>query len=231
VIAMSTIQHRPQLTVLSDHDRDQAVTLSVVIAESHEQMRRALRRLLEGEKGITVEAETVDLESTARVVAERQPDLLVLDMSMPGSTLQALRDLRSASPATQTVVLSTDDAPAVARGAIAAGAIAYVLKEFADEDLPSALRFAARGDEYLSARVAQRLTALRQALTEGRLTARESDVLRLIALGHTNVEIARKLEVSARTIETHRANIHEKLGLRTRAELVRFALRCGLLES
>ncbi len=226
----------PNLSAVEDVDvteRAQRAPLTVVIADDHALMRHSLGRLLQKASDITVVAgEPADLKATARLVAECRPDVLVLDLCMPdGSSLKMTSELRTRMPEMQIVIVSMEDAPGFAQRALAAGAIGYVVKEFADEDLAPAIRAAARGDEYLSARVAGRLTSLRQTLTHGRLTPRESEVLRLIALGHTNVEIARKLTVSARTIETHRANIHRKLGLRTRAELVRYALLCGLLES
>lgn len=223
---------RPKLTaVLPDRSTD-VETLSVVVADDHAIMRRGLRQLLEGEQGITLAGEAVNLRSTAQVVGERRPDVLVLDLTLPdGSAMELIGELRAKSPRTQIVIVSTEDAPGFAQRALAAGASGFVLKELADEDLAGAIHAAAQGDRYLSAPVSRRLAALRQARADGRLTAREADVLRLIALGHTNVEVARRLGVSARTIETHRANIHGKLGLRTRAELVRHALRCGLLES
>ena len=231
-MTVETIDQRPALAAVAEPANAPARPLRVVIADDHARMRRGMRQLLEAEGEIAVAAETSDLQSTAGVVAEHRPDVLVLDMCMPdGSTLKHIGELRKRSPGTQIVIASMEDAPGFAQRALTAGALGYVLKEFADADLPSAVRAAARGDEYLSPQIAGRISVVRQALTEGRLTARETEVLRLIALGHTNVEIARSLEVSARTIETHRANIHEKLGLRTRAELVRYALRCGLLET
>ncbi len=223
---------RPKLTAVLPETSTDAGTLSVVVADDHAMMRRGLRQLLEGEQGITLAGEAIDLESTAQAVSEHQPDVLVLDLTLPnGSAMELLSELRAKSPRTQIVIVSMEDAPGFAQRALAAGASGFVLKELADEDLAGAIYAAAQGDEYLSAPVASRLAALRQARTDGRLTVREAEVLRLIALGHTNVEVARQLGVSARTVETHRANIHGKLGLRTRAELVRYALRCGLLES
>jgi two-component system, NarL family, response regulator NreC len=225
----------PHLSAVEDPAAEgaQRATLSVVIADDHALMREGLGRLLDEAEDIeVVSGEASDLKSMALLVAESRPDVLVLDLCMPdGSSLRATSELRTRIPETQVVIVSMEDAPGFAQRALASGAIGYVLKELADEDLAPAIRAASQGDEFLSAPVASRLTSLRQTLTDGRLTARESEVLRLIALGHTNVEIARTLDVSARTIETHRANIHRKLQLRTRAELVRYALRCGLLES
>jgi two-component system response regulator NreC len=228
--------NQPHLALLpnSGHPGVQrsAAAISVVIADDHSGVREGLRQLLDAVDGIEVVAESAELKSTSLLVAERRPDVLVLDLSMPdGSSLQAAGELRRRIPETQIVIVTSDDTPGYAQRALAAGAIGFVLKELADEDLAPAIRAAVQGDEYLSSPIAVRLTAMRQALTDGDLTARESEVLRLIALGHTYVEIARKLDVSARTIETHRANIDRKLGLRTRAELVRYALSCGLLEA
>jgi two-component system response regulator NreC len=223
---------RLTLTAVPPEDASASPTLTVVVADDHAMMRRGLRQLLEDERGITLTGEAIDLQSTTEVVSERRPDVLVLDLTLPdGSALDVLGELRIISPQTRIVVVTMEDAPGFAQRALAAGANGFVLKEHADEDLADAIYAAAQGDEYISAPVARQLSALRQARTDGRLTVREAEVLRLIALGHTNVEIARQLGVSARTVETHRANLHGKLGLRTRAELVRYALRCGLLES
>jgi len=167
-----------------------------------------------------------------RNVHAHQPHVLVLDLNMPdGSGIEALSQLRERAPETQIVVMTMQDSPAFAQRAFAAGAIGFVVKELADEELPQAVRAAACGEEYVSPRMAARLDALHQALTEDKLTAREVEVLRLIALGHTSVEIAHKLHLSPRTVETHRACIHGKLGLATRAELVRYALGRGLLRT
>ena len=156
--------------------------------------------------------------------------MLVLDLGMSGMTsLQTIGQLRERVPDTQIVVVTMEENPAFAQRAIAAGALGFVWKDCADTDLLEAVRSAARGEEYLSPSVAARLAALHRSLTTDDLTVREVEVLRLIVLGYTTVEIARKLHISPRTIETHRAHIHSKLGLRTRAELVRYALRRGLL--
>jgi two-component system response regulator NreC len=204
----------------------------VVLADDHTMMRRTLRLLLDGEDGVEVIAEADDLASVMRNVDAHQPHVLVLDLNMPdGSGIEALSQLRERVPETQIVVMTMQDSPAFAQRAFAAGAIGFVVKELADEELPQAVRAAARGEEYVSPRMAARLDALHQALTEDKLTAREVEVLRLIALGHTSVEIARKLHLSPRTVETHRARIHGKLGLTTRAELVRYALGRGLLRT
>jgi two-component system response regulator NreC len=202
----------------------------VVLADDHAFMRRSLRLLLDGERDLRVVAETDDLASAVRHVHGHQPQVLVLDLSMPdGSSVETIGLVRARVRDTQVVVLTMDDNPVFAQRALAAGALGYVLKDQADVGLPLAVRAAVRGEEYVSPSVAARLSGLRRSLAEDRLSAREVEVLGLIALGHTSAEVARKLHLSPRTIETHRARIHEKLELRTRAELVRYALRRGLI--
>ncbi len=206
--------------------------IRVVLADDHALMRRSLRLLLEGEEGVDVIAEAGDLASAVSHVHGHRPHVLVLDLGMSnGSNIEAIGQLRERAPETQIVVLTMQDNPVFAQHAFAAGALGFVAKELADSELPQAIRAAARGEQYVSPRVAPRLDALRSSFTEDQLTSREVEVLRLIALGHTSVEIARKLHLSPRTVETHRARIHRKLGLTTRAELVRYALRRGLLRT
>ena len=193
-------------------------------------MRRGLRRLLEDEPEVKVVAEAAELTSAGREVGGHHPQVLVLDLNMRGgASIEAIRALSERAPHTAIVILTMEDSPVFAQRALAAGALGFVSKDLADEELGEAVRAAASGAQYLSPRVAARLEALQQALTDNKLTQREVEVLRLIALGHTSVEIARQLHLSPRTIETHRAHIHRKLGLVTRAELVRYALRRGLV--
>jgi two-component system response regulator NreC len=206
--------------------------IRVLLADDHTAMRRSLQMVLDEEESIEVVAQASDLASVVRQVDDRQPDVLVLDLSMPdGSSVETIGKLREQVPLTQIVVLTTDENPVFAQRALGAGALGYIFKELADSELPQAIRAAARGEVYVSAHVGARLDALNRSLTDDRLTPREVEVLRLIALGHTSVEIARQLNVSPRTIETHRAHVHAKLGLSTRAELVRYALRRGLLST
>ena len=149
---------------------------------------------------------------------------------MPGgSSLEAIPGIRESAPETQIVILTMQEEPAFARQALSAGAIGYVLKEAADDELVEAVRRAARGETYLNPRLGARLAAEPTVGAPDDLSEREVDVLRLIALGHTNAEIAEQLYLSVRTVETHRAHIQQKLRLTSRAELVRYALERGLV--
>jgi two-component system response regulator NreC len=204
--------------------------IRVVLADDHALMLRSLRQLLDGEQDVEVVAEARDLASLASHVYGERPDVLVLDLGMIGvSRADAIGQLLERAPDTQIVALTMQENPRFAQGALSAGAIGCVMKEYADGELPKAVRAAVRGEQYLSPPLASRLEALCRSLTDNALSPREVEVLRLIALGHTSVEIARKLHLSPRTVETHRAHIHKKLRLTTRAQLVRYALRRGLL--
>ena len=204
----------------------------VILADAHALMRRSLRLLLDGEKDVEVIAEASDLDSAVRHVQGDRPQVLVLDLSMPdGSSIGAVGQLRERVPETQIVALTMEDNPVFAQRALAAGALGFVVKELADDELPQAVRAAARGEEYISPQMAPRLDAIGRSLTEEKLSAREVKVLGLNAHGHTSVEIARKLRISPRTVETHRAHILSKLRLGTRAELVHYALGHGLLRA
>jgi two-component system response regulator NreC len=155
----------------------------------------------------------------------------VLDLNMPGgSSLEAIPAIREEFPKTQIVVLTMQQEPAFARRALAAGALGYVLKEAADEELVQAVRSAAAGEHYLNPRLGARIAAEPPPGPPDDLSEREAEVLRLIALGHTNAEVAEQLYLSVRTVETHRARIQQKLRLSSRAELVRYALDRGLLD-
>jgi two-component system, NarL family, response regulator NreC len=207
-----------------------ASRIRVVLADDHAMMLRSLRQLLDGEQDVEVVAEARDLTSLTSHVYGERPDVLVLDLGMiSASRVDAIGELLERAPDTQIVVLTMQESPRFAQGALSAGAIGCVMKEHADGELPRAVRAAARGEQYLSPPLASRLEALCRSLTDRALSPREVEVLRLIALGHTSVEIARRLHLSPRTVETHRAHIHKKLALATRAQLVRYALRRGLL--
>lgn len=212
-----------------NQDAETAGPIRIVLADDHAAMRQSLRLLLDGEADIDVIAETDSLQSVLGYVRARRPDVLVLDLGMPndGSGLKALGLLNREARETRIVVLTMNDDPAFARRVLDSGVLGLVLKEMADSDLPAAVRDASRGRRYVSPLLAAKLSGVEQ--DADKLTPREREVLRLIALGHTSVEIAQTLGLSPRTIETHRARIHRKLGLTTRAELVRYALQRELL--
>ena len=204
--------------------------IRVVLADDHALVRRNLRMLLDGEDGVDVVAEAGDITTVVRHVHGHAPHVLVLDLQMPGgSSIETIRRLRDLVPDTEIVVLTMEQSPAFAQRALETGAVGFVLKDRADTELPVAVRRAARGEEFVSSQVTAGLDALRRAVNGDGLSRRETEVLRLIALGYTSAEIARQLHLSRRTIETHRASIHRKLGLDTRAELVHFALRRRLI--
>jgi two-component system response regulator NreC len=205
--------------------------IRIVLADDHAAMRQSLRMLLDGETDLDVIAETDSLGSVMDHVRARHPDVLVLDLGMPdrGSGIDTLARLTKELRDTNIVVLTMNDDPSFARRALDNGAIGLVLKEMADSDLPAAIRSASRGQRYLSPLIANELGEA-GAGTHDKLTPREREVLRLISLGHTSVEIAEKLGLSPRTIETHRARIHRKLGLNTRAQLVNYAIQHKLLK-
>ncbi len=215
----------------SRRDGKDAEPISIVLADDHTVMRQSLRMLLDGEADLIVLAETDSLQSVAENVRTHHPDVLVLDLGMPnhGSGIEALTRLSREARGTNIVVLTMNDDPVFAKRVLDNGAIGLVLKELADSDLPEAVRNAFRGKRYVSPLLAARLSGKATANGDN-LTPREREVLRLIALGHTSVEIAAKLGLSPRTIETHRARIHRKLGLDTRAELVSYAMRHDLLQ-
>jgi len=216
---------------MAEQDRDDQ-TIRIVLADDHAVVRSGLRLLLDAEPGLEVVAEASDAEDARRFVRGHHPAVLVLDLNMPGgSSLEAIPAIREESPETQIVVLTMQQEPAFAREALAAGALGYVLKEAADEELVQAVRNAAAGELYLNPRLGARIATEPPPGPPDDLSEREAEVLRLIALGHTNAEIAAQLYLSVRTVETHRAHIQQKLRLSTRAELVRYALDRGLLDS
>lgn len=199
--------------------------IRIVIADDHPVVRRGLRQLLEDEQGFEVVAEAGDLESARRYVRGHRPQVLVLDLNMPGgSSLDSIEEILAESPGLAIVVLTMQDEPAYARRALAAGALGYVLKEAADAELVQAIRAAAVGQSYLNPRLGARVAAAPPPGPPDGLTEREVEVLRMIALGHTNAQIASALYLSVRTVESHRAHIQQKLRLSDRAELVRYAL-------
>jgi two-component system, NarL family, response regulator NreC len=207
-------------------------TIRIVIADDHAVVRRGLRQVLGAEPRFDLVAEAATLDDARRFVRGYHPQVLVLDLNMPGgSTLEHIPSIRAESPDTQIVVLTMQNEPAYARRALSAGALGYVLKEAAEEELIEAIKRAAAGDTYLNPRLGARVAAEAAPGPPDGLSQREVDVLRLIALGHTNVEIGQQLHLSLRTVETHRAHIQQKLRLAARSDLVRYALDHKLIDA
>ena len=205
--------------------------IAIVVADDHPIVRQALRGLLEKERDLAVVAEAEDAEAAVRCLREHKPDVLILDLNMPGRPcLEAIPAMREASPGTGIVALATQGEPALAKQAIQHGVLGYVLEARADDELVQAVRHAAAGETHFPPAPATK-PAVEPESAATDLSKRETDVLRLIALGHTNAEIAEQLYISVRTVETHRAHIQQKLGVSSRAELVRSALSRGLLET
>ena len=210
---------------------DDAATITIVLADDHAVVRSALRMLLDAESDFQVVREAGDVESAVRYTRGHKPRVLILDLNMPGGpSLAAIPAIREASPETRIVVLTMQSEPAFAREAMQAGVLGYILKEAADAELVKAVRMAAGGDTYLQPELGARLAAEPPGPPDD-LSERELEVLRLIALGHTNTEIAGELYLSVRTVESHRAHIQQKLRLTKRSELVRYALERDLLET
>jgi two-component system, NarL family, response regulator NreC len=208
--------------------------IKIVLADDHAVVRKGLRLLLDAEECLEVVAEAGTAADAMRYVRAHRPGVLVLDLNMPGelTSLDAIPDVKHAGDGTQVVVLTMQEDPEFARRALGSGAAGYVLKEAADDELVEAVRRAAAGDTYLNPRLGAALAAAppQAAGPPDDLTEREVEILRLIALGHTNVEIGEQLYLSVRTVESHRAHIQQKLRRSSRAELVRYALDHDLLE-
>jgi two-component system response regulator NreC len=218
------------MNTVSDHE-DRQGKIGIVIADDHRVVRAGLRLLLESEHDFVVRADAGDVTEAARKVSAFRPDVLILDLHMPGEpTLVAIPRLRQSDPDTQIVVLTMQNDPAFARDALRAGAIGYVLKEAADTELVQAVRYASEGMTYLNPSLGARLAAepAEPPPAPDSLSNREVEVLRLIAQGHTNSEIAAQLFLSVRTVESHRAHIQRKTGRTTRAALVAYASEHGL---
>jgi two-component system, NarL family, response regulator NreC len=207
--------------------------IEVLIADDHAIVRDGIRTVLEREGGeFHIVAEVGDVPATIREVRAHKPDLLILDLSMPGgSSLAALPACFSAHPSLAVAILTMREDPEYARQALRAGARSYVLKEAEPAELLQAFRLAVSGGRYLHPRLGALMVTGEQVATEGAgvaLSEREREVVRLIALGHTNPEIAEQLHVAERTIKTYRARAVEKLGVSSRAEISAYARRVGL---
>jgi two-component system response regulator NreC len=215
----------------AERDAGDAEPLTVVIADDHRVVRTGLRLLLEAEAGFDVVAEADDVASARRYVRAHRPRVLVLDLNMPGeASLAAIPALREEVPETQIVVLTMQDDPAFAREALKAGALGFVLKRAAENELIEAVRLAAQGELYLNPQLGARIVVEPPPGPPDGLSEEEVEILRLVALGHTNAEIGERLFLSGRTVETHRIKLQRRLGLGTRAELVSYVLDHGLLE-
>ncbi|HET9461521.1 MAG TPA: response regulator transcription factor [Gaiellaceae bacterium] len=212
------------------------MTIRVLIVDDHAVVRSGIRRVLDAEPDIETVAEAADAERAVFEAIEHKPDVVLLDVTMPGkSGIEGMPVLLQAAPEAKVLMLSMQDDPHYVREAFEAGASGYVLKEAADTELVDAVRAVAGGERYvhptLGARLVQAESEERRRAEEDPLSDREREVLRLLALGHTNQEIAKMLYISVRTAETHRAHIMQKLGLSSRAQLVSYALAAGLLEA
>ena len=209
--------------------------IRVLVVDDHAVVRAGLRRVLDAEPDIETVSEAPTAERAVFEALEHRPDVVLMDVVMPGkSGIEGTPSLLQAVPDAKVLVLSMQDDPRYVREAFDAGASGYVLKEAADTEVVSAVRAVARGERYVDPVLGARLVAAeaeeRRRAAADPLSEREREVLRLLALGHTNQEIAKMLYISVRTAETHRAHIMRKLGLSSRAELVRHALSVGLLD-
>jgi two-component system response regulator NreC len=206
--------------------------IAVVLADDHAVVRGALKALLEGQDDLEVVGEAGDIASALSVVAERGPRVLVLDVNLPdGLAVDAVPRLREESPETAIVLLTMERDLTLARRALDAGAAGYLFKDSAHLELIEAVRAAAAGGRRLAPEVAAGLKSEKAEEERPILSPRETEVLRLMALGHTNREAAEQLDLSVRTVETHRAHAQQKLGLSTRSDLTRYALDHGLIDT
>jgi two-component system response regulator NreC len=207
----------------------------VLIVDDHAVVRSGLKLVLDADEGIDPVGEAGTARDAIFEARALKPDVILLDIVMPDqSGLEIIPTLLHENPDTKILVLSMQDDPRYVREAFDAGASGYVLKEAADSEVVAAVREVAGGGRYVDPELGARLVAAesaeRRRAEEDPLSEREGEVLRLLALGHTNQEIAKQLYISVRTAETHRAHIMQKLRLSSRAELVRYALDRGLLE-
>jgi two-component system response regulator NreC len=208
--------------------------IRVALCDDHAVVRSGLSRIVADEADLEVVGEAGTAEEAVAVARSERPDVFVMDLGLPGTSgIEATRQVAAVSPQTAILVLTVHDDVAYLRKAFEAGAHGYLVKDAADVELVLAIRKVATGQEYVHPRLGAAL--LRPAVTGrvggpgGELSERELDVLRLVALGHTNAEIATELYVSVRTVETHRAHVQQKLGIKARADLVRYARQHELL--
>ncbi len=205
--------------------------ITVVLADDHNVIRAGLRAMLEGEDDLRVIGEAADAAGAQKLARDRRPDVLVLDLQMPGADPASdVPKLREEAPDTAIVVLTMQNEPRRARGLLRAGAAGYVLKQAAERQLTAAIRTAAGGGSYIDPELGGEVAQLGADPLES-LGERELELLRLLALGHTNREIGEKLFLSVRAVEVNRAKLLEKLGVETRPELVRFAIANGVVST
>jgi two-component system response regulator NreC len=205
--------------------------ITVVLADDHNVIRTGLRAMLEGEEDLRVIGEAADAPTAQKLVRDRRPDVLVLDLQMPGADpANDVPALREEVPGTAIVVLTMQSDPRRARDLLRGGASGYVLKQAAERQLTAAIRAAAGGGSYIDPELGGQVAQLGADPLES-LGDRDRELLRLLALGHTNREIGEKLFLSVRAVEVNRSKLLEKLGLETRPELVRFAIANGLIDA
>jgi two-component system, NarL family, response regulator NreC len=211
------------------------MSIRIVIVDDHAVVRSGLRLLLDGQDDMEVVGEAGDARTAVFEARAHKPDVILMDVVMPtASGIEATPEVLKEAPDAKVLILSMQDDPVYVREAFAAGASGYVLKEAADAEVVAAVREVASGQRYVHPTLGARLVAAeaeeRARADEDPLSEREHQILRLLALGHTNQEIAGRLYLSVRTVETHRAHIMQKLRISTRAELVRYALEHGMLD-
>ncbi len=215
------------------------MSLRILIADDHGVMRAGLRALLKTEPDLEVVGEAATSDEALRFVANLCPEIVLMDISMPGAAgngIEATRQLREIAPNTRVLILTMHEDKGLLREAIRAGASGYILKRAAEAELRNAIDAVAHGDLYIHPSMVRALIADATPAPLGRkvdaegLSPREMDILRLIVQGYTNHQMADTLNISVRTVESHRANLMSKLNVRSRVELVRYARTRGLIE-
>jgi len=216
--------------------------ISIILADDHAVLRGGLRLMLNTQEDMEVVGEAADGEEAIRLCKEKEPDIILLDLNMPGiSGLEAIEEIKQVNPGTKILALTMHDDEGYLRKALKSGCSGYILKKAADVELISAIRAVNRGEVYLDPSLVRHLVndfiglpeqnEPQHAKPSGALSEREDEVLRLIALGYTNRQIADELFLSVKTVETHKSKIKEKLNIRSRSDLVRYAIQNGLLKA
>jgi two-component system response regulator NreC len=213
------------------------VSVNILVVDDHPIVRQGLRHLLEAEPEFRVVGEAEDGIEALQLLERLKPDILVLDMMMPSlNGLEVLHRIKNISPITRTIILSMQSADAYVFESLKNGAAGYVLKETGPSELVNAVRQVVQGNQYLSPKLSKRLQTSGQGILDvpsdayDTLTAREREILQMTVEGRTSHEIGEKLMISPRTIEVHRSNLMNKLGLHNQSELIRFAIKRGILQ-